>query len=292
MIHRTSLLKVGDPYSLLGLFEGGGRAQRMSGGFSARMSTQSLRGHCSQARANNNLRPLAADERKVLRKDAPENFSGALLAAREQNNPENFAGLDQHGVSAIRPKSAPGSGTVPFGRSHGALMSTEIAIPSAPSGVSTFTFDGHAIRVVDREGDPWFVTKDVTATLGLTGSATNTSNHMRYLREDERAVLTKEDYFLYCPSLFTGSASRIAVISEAGLYKLILRANASPTATAFQNWVTRDVIPTIRKSGAYVAGQEALAPAQQAEMAAMVADLVARMGVLLDREESRQKAVG
>lgn len=189
MIHRTSLLKVGDPYSLLGLFEGGGRAQRMSGGFSARMSTQSLRGHCSQAKANNNLRPLAAEERKVLRKDAPENFSGALLAAREQNNPENFAGLDQHGVSAIRPKSAPGSGTVPFGRSHGALMSTEIAIPSAQSGVSTFTFDGHTIRVVEIEGEPWFVAIDVSNALRL--ERTMFHQRVRALSDDQRRTMTK-----------------------------------------------------------------------------------------------------
>lgn len=166
-------------------------------------------------------------------------------------------------------------------------MSAKIAIPSAPSGVSTFTFDGHTIRVVEIKGEPWFVAKDVCMALDIflrvdTGKP-NTGWATRALNDDEKGV-SKIDTL--------GGLQTSRVISESGLYKLILRANSSPTASAFQNWVTRDVLPTIRKSGAYVAGQETLAPAQQAEMAAMVADLVARMGVLLDREESRQKAVG
>lgn len=175
-------------------------------------------------------------------------------------------------------------------------MSAKIAIPSAPSGVSTFTFDGHAIRVVEIEGEPWFVAIDVSNALRL--ERTMFHQRVRALSDDQRRTMTKlvventTSSPLLVASLFRGNVGRVTLISESGLYKLILRANASPAATAFQNWVTRDVLPTIRKSDAYVAGQETLAPAQQAEMAAMVADLVARMGVLLDREEIRQKALG
>lgn len=172
-------------------------------------------------------------------------------------------------------------------------MSAKIAIPSAPSGVSTFTFDGHTIRVVEIEGEPWFVAKDVLSTLLPDfDPRQGANNNLRPLAAEERKVLRKDAPENFSGALLAGKVNQLTIISESGLYKLILRADASPTATAFQNWVTRDVLPTIRKSGAYVAGQEALAPAQQAEMAAMVADLVARMGVLLDREESRQKAVG
>lgn len=172
-------------------------------------------------------------------------------------------------------------------------MPTKIAIPSAPSGVSTFTFDGHTIRVVEIEGEPWFVLRDVLPALGIAyDPRRGATNITRQFMPEDRRLLHRSQTPAYFTGVFGARGGTTVVISESGLYKLILRANASPTATAFQNWVTRDVLPTIRKSGAYVAGQETLAPAQQAEMAAMVADLVARMGVLLDREESRQKAAG
>lgn len=188
-------------------------------------------------------------------------------------------------------------------------MSTEIAIPSAPSGVSTFTFDGHTIRVVEIEGEPWFVAVDVvralyagydtgqgatryTASLGKGEVFTLTMGSFHGQSRDQSLRHAAMARAIQSAAPARKGPPNFRLVSESGLYKLILRANASPTATAFQNWVTRDVLPTIRKSGAYVAGQETLAPAQQAEMATMVADLVARMGVLLDREESRQKAVG
>lgn len=51
---------------------------------------------------------------------------------------------------------------------------------------------------------------------------------------------------------------RAVVISESGLYKLVMRSD-KPQAKAFQDWVTREVLPSIRKTGAYVTGQPSLA---------------------------------
>lgn len=55
-----------------------------------------------------------------------------------------------------------------------------------------------------------------------------------------------------------GGAQSFTIISESGLYKLILRAHphVNPAAKAFQNWVTKEVLPAIRKDGAYVMGEE------------------------------------
>ncbi|MDQ7835598.1 MAG: BRO family protein [Humidesulfovibrio sp.] len=48
---------------------------------------------------------------------------------------------------------------------------------------------------------------------------------------------------------------KVAVISESGLYKLIMRSD-KPAAKRFQNWVTREVLPALRKDGMYVMGEE------------------------------------
>ncbi|MBU0563104.1 MAG: hypothetical protein KJ890_06170 [Gammaproteobacteria bacterium] len=54
------------------------------------------------------------------------------------------------------------------------------------------------------------------------------------------------------------------LISESGLYKLILRSD-NPQARLFQDWVTRDVLPAIRKDGAYVMGEEKVASGEMSE---------------------------
>jgi prophage antirepressor-like protein len=55
-----------------------------------------------------------------------------------------------------------------------------------------------------------------------------------------------------------GGPQRVRVLSESGLYKLLMR-SYKPEAHAFQDWVTRDVLPAIRKEGVYVVGEEKLA---------------------------------
>ncbi|WP_052093237.1 BRO family protein [Hoeflea phototrophica] len=100
----------------------------------------------------------------------------------------------------------------------------------------TFT----AIRVVTLDGNPWFVAADVCRALGLTtyGGATR---HMRNLNQNEVGNA----------QLSTKGGKPNATVSESGLYKLIMRSD-KPEAKAFQDWVTRDVLPAIRKDGGYV----------------------------------------
>ena len=106
--------------------------------------------------------------------------------------------------------------------------------------------ESYSIRVIEIDGEPWFVAADVCRVLGLT----NTTMAVRVLDPDERRTLNRIEVGL------SGGAA-INLISESGLYKLIMRSDKL-VAKQFQNWVTRDVLPAIRKSGMYVSGEEHL----------------------------------
>lgn len=90
------------------------------------------------------------------------------------------------------------------------------------------------IRTVDRDGETWFVAADVCRALELT----NVTVSLDRLEDDERS------------KLFLGRQGEVNVINEFGLYSLILRSN-KPEARAFKRWVTHEVLPSIRRTGAY-----------------------------------------
>ena len=127
------------------------------------------------------------------------------------------------------------------------------------SNVSIYKFDNTAeIRVVTNQDNPWFVASDVCEALDLAANW----NTFRHLNEDERMSLEKRA----CPDhvLFPGRTARILTISESGLYKLVMRSD-KPEAQRFQDWVTRDVLPAIRKDGAYIMGEEKVATGEMDE---------------------------
>jgi prophage antirepressor-like protein len=103
------------------------------------------------------------------------------------------------------------------------------------------------------DGDPWFVAKDVCEVLGLDGYA---SQHTKRLDADECRVITRTQNTSL--PIFKGKAPRATLVSESGLYKLIMRSD-KPVAKPFQDWVTRTVLPAIRKDGMYVLGEEKVA---------------------------------
>lgn len=115
------------------------------------------------------------------------------------------------------------------------------------NSLTTFNFRDNNVRVVEIDGEPWFVASDVCLILGLGGDS---NKACRPLLQDEKMTATRTTY----PYLFrVGRGSmRLILISESGLYKLVMRSD-KPAARAFQDWVTRDVLPTIRKTGAYAA---------------------------------------
>lgn len=95
------------------------------------------------------------------------------------------------------------------------------------------------IRTVERDGEPWFVGKDVAAALGYSNSRKALADHV----DDEDKGVTK------CDTL--GGVQDLTVINESGLYSLVLSSKL-PTARKFKRWVTSEVIPTIRKHKAYM----------------------------------------
>lgn len=94
-----------------------------------------------------------------------------------------------------------------------------------------------SLRVVIRDGDPWFVAKDVCDALEIVNTRDATSR----LDDDEKGV-AKTDTL--------GGMQEMTIVSEPGLYSLVLRSN-KPEAKTFKRWITHDVIPSIRKTGKY-----------------------------------------
>lgn len=119
---------------------------------------------------------------------------------------------------------------------------TQMSIFQAPEGdkPSTFNFGGTPVRVIrGKDGEPVFVAKDVCKALGLT----NSRMALQALESDEKDGVNLIDSI--------GRQQQTAVVTEAGLYKLIMRSD-KPSAKGFQQWVTHDVLPAIRKTGVYI----------------------------------------
>lgn len=102
-----------------------------------------------------------------------------------------------------------------------------------------FSFNGHAVRVIQRDGQPWFVATDVCTALGYSNSRAAVADH---LDDDERSTVANPDG--------RNGGGLITIISESGLYALVLRSR-KPEARRFAKWVTSEVLPAIRKTGSY-----------------------------------------
>ncbi|MCM3294247.1 Bro-N domain-containing protein, partial [Paenibacillus sp. MER 180] len=103
--------------------------------------------------------------------------------------------------------------------------------------LQVFNFSGNDIRVVTKDGQPWWVAKDVCEVLEIK----NNRDALARLDEDEKGVDSTDTL---------GGAQQVQVVNEPGLYSLIL-GSRKPEAKQFKRWITHEVIPTIRKTGAY-----------------------------------------
>ncbi|QIE45324.1 phage antirepressor Ant [Pseudohalocynthiibacter aestuariivivens] len=126
------------------------------------------------------------------------------------------------------------------------------AITKIISETQSFDFNAKQVRVVNRDGSPWFVAKDVCDVLGLT----NSRKTVAALDEDERDILTSSNV---TAGYISAPNRGLNIISESGLYSLIFQSRKAE-AKAFRKWVTSTVLPAIRKTGSYVAGEEHLDP--------------------------------
>jgi prophage antirepressor-like protein len=122
---------------------------------------------------------------------------------------------------------------------------------------------------VTLDGNPWFIGTDACRALSMN-LKDGTHQWLTGLRDDEKRLANRRDL----PELFSGTfAPSLTLISESGLYKLVMRSN-KPEARAFQDWVTRIVLPSIRRNGGYIAGQEKLATGEMSEAELMAKALL------------------
>lgn len=99
------------------------------------------------------------------------------------------------------------------------------------------------VRVVEYNGEPYFVAKEVCDILGYTNSRKAIADHV----DEEDKGVTKCDT--------PGGKQNITIINESGLYSLIIGSKL-PEAKKFKHWVTSEVLPSIRKTGKYSARKE------------------------------------
>lgn len=103
--------------------------------------------------------------------------------------------------------------------------------------LQAFQFGTAPLRVIQRDGEPWFVASDVCAVLGIR----NARDAVADLDEDEKGVATTDTL---------GGAQEMNIVSESGLYSLVFRSR-KPEARAFRKWVTSEVLPSIRRTGTF-----------------------------------------
>ncbi len=107
--------------------------------------------------------------------------------------------------------------------------------------LTPFLFGENTVRTIVLKGNPWFVTSDVCTIIGID----NNRQAIAFLDEDEKGVITSDTL---------GGPQKTSIISEMGVYRLIFKSRKT-AARDFQRWVFHEVLPAIRRTGAYSAGQ-------------------------------------
>ena len=110
------------------------------------------------------------------------------------------------------------------------------------------------IRTVSINDEPWFVASDICRALDIQ----NVTQAVQKLDDDERSMFN------------IGRQGNANCVNEYGLYTLVL-ASRKPEAKKFKRWITHEVIPSIRKHGGYIAGQESMTDDQLLAKALLVA---------------------
>lgn len=112
------------------------------------------------------------------------------------------------------------------------------------SNLQLFEFENQKVRTLKIDDEPYFVGKDVADILGYKNGSRDINNHV-----------DDEDKLKYQIST-AGQKREQTLVNESGLYSLIL-SSKMPNAKRFKHWVTSEVLPTIRKHGAYMTDEKA-----------------------------------
>ncbi|MCM3144331.1 BRO family protein [Brevibacillus sp. MER 51] len=133
---------------------------------------------------------------------------------------------------------------------------------------NVFSFQAKQVRIVMNNGEPWFVARDVCEVLGHS----DTSMAIRRLDEDEKLTQTM---------FVSGQNREVWLVNEAGLYSLILTSRKSE-AKVFKRWITHEVIPSIRKTGAYAVEQIKVVPLSERQALIQSLKLAAELAEEMD----------
>lgn len=114
-------------------------------------------------------------------------------------------------------------------------MTNLTAFPS-PTGIE--------LRTLLRDGEPWFIAKDVCDALDVR------TNNLRAILNDNELATAKD-----CAVVICQPGRSPLLVNESGFYKLVLKSR-KPEARKFQDWVTGTVLPSLRKDGGYIVGEE------------------------------------
>lgn len=140
------------------------------------------------------------------------------------------------------------------------------------NNIVAFKYEEQQVRTIEKNGEPWFVGKDVAAILGYSDTADAVKKHVDPEDKGVGEMPTP------------GGKQRIVLINESGLYSLILSSKL-PTAKEFKHWVTSEVLPSIRKTGEYK-----ITPAQQNRLDIMERNSRAREASLWLRISAQVKS--
>lgn len=124
-----------------------------------------------------------------------------------------------------------------------------------------FIFQNYQLRTLKINNEPWFVGKDLSDILGYSNSRKALKDHVD---EDDQQILTSRTVTLENISVLTSQNTTLknipnrglTIVNESGMYSLILSSKL-PNAKKFKRWVTSEVLPAIRKHGAYMTDEKA-----------------------------------
>lgn len=135
--------------------------------------------------------------------------------------------------------------------------------------LQTWNYGSSEIRTVEKDGEPWFLLVDVCKVLELS----TPSRVAERLEKDEVSQTHTIDRM--------GRTQNATIINESGLYAVILRSD-KPKAKPFRRWVTNEVLPSIRKHGAYMTDQTL-------ERALTSPDFLIELATQLKAEQAQRK---
>lgn len=138
--------------------------------------------------------------------------------------------------SSVHPDWRLGGRLFQHNREHTTMTSL---FPAASAAVTPFSFRDHAVRVILIDGEPWFVASDIAEVLGYRDAA-NAARSLPARQKGSTRIVSST----------LGGNPNVTIVSEGGMYRLVLRSR-KPEAEAFTDWVTDEVLPSIRKTGGY-----------------------------------------